>query len=236
MTGEVVVGEVRHVFRYPVKSLDGEQLDRVEVDRRGVAGDRLWCVRDLDGKFGSSKSSRRFRRMPGLLELRASYDGDIPVLTFPYPAPHSVVRGDEDSVHDALSSHVGRSVRLAREEAVPHFDEGPVHLVTTASLHSAAGGAPVDARRPRANLVIHTAAGVTESTWVGRRLRVGPSVELAVTAPMPRCVMLGMAQAGLEADRDLLTDVTRRNNGELGVVAEVLRPGLVAVGDEVRLD
>src|SRR5919112_1855176 len=78
------VGRVTHLHRYPVKSMGGERPVRVAVDRRGVVGDRLWAVYDPDGRFGSGKTTHRFRRMPRLLELRAAYEGDVPVVTFPH--------------------------------------------------------------------------------------------------------------------------------------------------------
>ena len=148
-------GSVAALWRYPVKSLVGEQLSAAEVDERGLRGDRLWALRDPDGKLGSGKSSSRFRRMDGLLELRATYDGEVPVVRFP---DGRVVRGDEGGTDDALSSYVGRPVSLAREGEVPHHDDGPIHLVTTASLRWAAGvhGRPVDPRRLRPNLLLDT--------------------------------------------------------------------------------
>ena len=243
----VVVGHVAELHRYPVKSLGGERPGQVQVDRRGVAGDRLWAVTDADGRLGSGKSTRRFRRMPGLLALRAAYDGVVPVVTFP---DGRSLRGDDPEVHAALSAHLGRRVTLEREGAVPHTDEGPVHLVTTGSLRAAASGGPLDPRRARANVVVDTealaeelllagaptqdAVGFVEDGWVGRRLQVG-AVELRATAPMPRCAMLGMAQDGLPEDRAALREVLRRHDGYLGLVADVLVPGSLALGDEVRL-
>jgi len=242
-----VVGRVAQLNRYPVKSLGGERPERIEVDRRGVVGDRLWAVTDPDGRFGSGKTTRRFRRMPGLLEMRAAYDGEVPVVTFPDGRP---VWGDDPEVHAALSAHVGRPVRLAREGEVPHADEGPVHVVTTASLRAASAGPPVDAGRTRANLVLDTdvltdelllsgAPGpetrrFVEDDWVGRRLRVG-TVELALTGPMPRCVMVGMAQDGLPDDRAVLRELLRRHDGHLGLVADVLVPGTITLGDDASL-
>ena len=227
-----VVGRVAALHRYPVKSLEGEQPARLGLEHRGVAGDRLWAVVDHDGRLGSGKTTRRFRRMPGLLELRATYDGEVPVLVFP---DGRSVRGDDPEVHSALSAHVGRPVRLAKEGGVPHADEGPVHLVTTASLVAAAGGAPVDGRRTRANLVLATGEdGFVEDGWVGRRLRVG-TAELLLTDLMPRCVMVGAAQDGLPDDRSVLRDVLRRHDGYLGLVADVGVPGTVALGDDALL-
>ncbi len=230
------VGQVRSLYRYPVKSLVGEGLDHATVDPRGLRGDRLWSVRDLDGKLGSGKSTRRFRRMPGLLHLAATYDGDVPVIRF---RDGTTVRGPGPEADAALSRQVGRSVKLAREGDVSHFDDGPVHVVTTATLDELERrhGRPVDVRRLRPNLVVDTGdlSGFTEDGWVGAQLALGPDVVLAITAPMPRCVMVDLPQRGLRADRGLLKTATTANAARVGVVADVLRPGEVHVGDDVHL-
>lgn len=223
---------VASLRRYPVKSLVGERLEVADVVERGLRGDRLWAVRDEDGKLGSGKSSRRFRAMPGLLDLAATYDGDVPVLSFP---DGRTLRGDDPAVHAALSAHVGRPVTLAREAGVSHFDDGPVHLVTTGSLRAVEQqlGEPVDPRRFRPNLVVDTGdlTGFVEDAWVGVRLLVG-EVLLEVVAPMPRCVMVNLPQVGLGAAR-VLDVVAAVNDTNLGVLATVVTPGRVRVGDEV---
>ncbi|WP_336922347.1 MOSC domain-containing protein [Aquipuribacter sp. SD81] len=236
-TGDVV-GTVAALWRYPVKSTSaGEHVTRVHVSARGLDGDRLWAVRDGDGdgRLGSGKTTRRFRRTEGLLALVSSYDGDVPVLRFP---DGRRLRGDDPAVHAALSAYAGRDVRLAVEDDVPHADEGPVHLVTTSTLRhlDAAHGAPVDARHLRPNLLLDTpGSGLVEPGWVGRRLAVGVDLVVQVREPMPRCVMVTSAQDRLDADPDLLRTVTDVADGEAGVVLDVVTPGEVAVGDEVRL-
>lgn len=224
---------VASLHRYPVKSLVGERLEVADVVERGLRGDRLWAVRDPDGKLGSGKSSRRFRTMEGLLDLVSSYDGEVPVVTFP---DGRSLRADDPAVHEALSEHVGRPVTLAREGELSHFDDGPVHLVTTASLRAVEQrlGEPVDPRRFRPNLLVDTGdlAGMVEDTWLGRRVAVG-GVVLEVTDRMPRCVMVNLPQVGLGATR-VLDAVTELNDADLGVLATVVTPGRVRVGDEVR--
>lgn len=226
-------GQLTRILRYPVKSLSGEELDRVAVERRGVRGDRLWAVRDADGRLGSGKTTRRFRRMDGLLELSATYDGQVPVLSFP---DGRRVRGDDPEVHEALSGHVGRPVTLGHEEAVSHFDDGPLHVVTTASLTRIGeryGGA-VDPRRLRPNLVVSAAGeGFVEDGWVGSDLLVG-AVRVRILAPMPRCRMVDLPQVGVPAGEGLLRAAAEVNDTCLGVLAEVVEPGDVAVGDPVR--
>jgi uncharacterized protein YcbX len=231
----VSAGRLAGIRRYPVKSMTGEVLDHADVEHRGLVGDRLWSLRDPDGKLGSGKSSRRFRAMPGLLDLVARYDGDVPVIELP---DGRVVRGDDAAVHEALSAYVGRPVTLGREDDVSHFDDGPVHLVTTASLATLARhhGRHVDVRRFRPNLVVDTgdAVGFVEQGWLGRQVAVGEAV-LEVVAPMPRCVMVTQPQRDLPPDDGLLRRVTDVAGMDFGVLAEVVTPGRVAVGDAVRL-
>jgi uncharacterized protein YcbX len=227
---------VAALTRYPVKSVVGEDLAAVNVDRRGVEGDRLWAVRDADGKLGSGKSSIRFRKMDGLLSLSASYDGPTPVVVFP---DGTSARGDDPEVHERLSRHVGRAVRLAREDDVPHFDEADLHLLTTSSLARIAElhGRPVDARRARANLLVDTGtdAGFDEDDWLGRTVRIG-DVELRILRPMERCVMVTMPQIGLPEERGLLARIGEANDTCLGLVAEVVAPGRMRMGDPVVLE
>lgn len=243
------LGRVGELHRYPVKSLAGERLPSLLVDGRGVAGDRLWAVLDRDGKLGSGKSSHRFRKMEGLLAIRAQYAGTadegpgaegshglVPVLTFP---DGRVVRGDDPEVHTALSEHVGRPVRLGRESRVEHFDEGPLHLVTTASLAAvaAAHGHVIDSRRTRANVVVDSgeAPALPEAALDGRRLAIGADVVLQVLHAMPRCVMVDMALVDQPAAPGVLRTLHRLTGGQLGVVADVVRAGAILVGDPVTV-
>jgi uncharacterized protein YcbX len=234
MTSHGTIGRLAAVHRYPVKSLSGETLDEAHLDARGLVGDRLWSVRDPDGKFGSGKSSRRFRRMDGLLALTAEYDGDVPVVTFPDGRRLS----PGAALDEALSWHVGRPVTLGREGEVSHFDDGPVHLVTTSSVAALAAdrGAPVDARLFRANLLLDDGgtAAYADDGWLGCRIALGEAL-LEVVQPMPRCVMVDLPQVGVEAPGGLLRTLTDRRDGDFGLLLDVVRPGLVRVGDEAVL-
>jgi uncharacterized protein YcbX len=119
---------------------------------------------------------------------------------------------------------------------VSHFDEGPLHLVSSATLASiGADGAAVDARRLRPNVVLELEDGADEEAWSGRRVGLGEEVLAEVLYAMPRCVMLDHPQAGLGPADGLLKTVTARRDGNAGVVASVLRGGTVRTGDLVRL-
>lgn len=231
-----MVGSVIELRRYPVKSLTGELVRTADVDRRGLTGDRRWAVTDHDGKFGSGKSTRRFRRMDGLLALTASYDGaSAPVIGFPDGRRMS---GDHPTIDEALSDHVGRPVRLRPEGAVSHFDEGPLHLVTTASLHALAEffGRSVSTARLRSNLLVDTgtADGFVEDGWCGQTLAIGSRLVVRIREPMARCVMVDMPQHDLPSAAGLLDAIAQHNGACLGVVADVVRPGPIALDDPVR--
>lgn len=121
------------------------------------------------------------------------------------------------------------------------FDEGAVHLVTTATLVRLAELAPtsrIDVRRFRPNLLIDldgAAAGFVEDGWIGRSVRVGDEVVLKVTGHCPRCVMTTLPQADLPHDPAVLRAAVQANGGNVGVYAAVERPGRIQAGDLVRL-
>jgi uncharacterized protein YcbX len=225
------VGPVVALYRYPVKSVRGECLDALRVEARGVVGDRLYALRTPEGKFGSGKSTRRFRRMEGLLDLTAAYEGGTPVIAFP---DGQAMQGDDPDIHDYLSAHVRQPVTLVREDDVSHFDDSPLHLITTAGLRSL-GLVAADIPRFRPNVVIDVPGnGFVEDTWIGRELLLG-DVRLRITGSAVRCVMIGMAQEDLPERPELLRQVGDRHETCFGVYATVVAPGDIALGTEARL-
>ena len=232
------VGQIAGIWRYPVKSMLGEQLDEVLVEDRGLAGDRLYAMREPDGKLGSGKSTRRFRAIEGLFRFSAAYeDGDTtPVITLPDGAR---LRGDDATVDGELSRLLKRDVSLAREAEVSHFDRGPIHVLTTASLRCLQRllpNATLDPRRFRPNILLET-GGVDflEDGWLGRRLILGQNVELRVTERTERCIMTTFGQSELPADPTIFRAIANHNALCLGVYATATTTGAVQIGDEVTL-
>jgi uncharacterized protein len=219
------------LHRYPVKSLLGEDVDSLRLDSRGVAGDRLWSIRTAADKIGSGKNSRRFAAVPRLLELRAASGVEGVSVTFPDGSTYDV---DAPELADRLRDHCGQPLTLAKETDVSHFDDGPVSIIGLSSVDavSMASGQPVDPSRFRANIVLDTATPFIEEKWIGSELRLGEAV-LEVTMGSPRCVMVDMATAELPAQPGNLTTIGRLNEARLGVIARVVRPGRVSVGDEL---
>jgi uncharacterized protein YcbX len=143
------LGTVAALYRFPVKSMLGEQLTSVELTDRGFAGDRGWAVVDRsDGKIATGKHPRKWGR---LVELAASYvdgPGSPAAITFP---DGSTVRSD-GAIDDALTSFLGRDVALvsqrtegqALEEVWPQIEGlAPPEVVEALSRGRREGDDPV---------------------------------------------------------------------------------------------
>jgi uncharacterized protein YcbX len=247
------VGTVARLWRYPVKSMRGEQLATAVVDARGLVGDRRFAVWDAEDKFGSCKNSRRFRRMDGLLDFRSEF-GDEPAeasqaadaaaydprLVAPDGARHRIPSAAADA---AVRAYLGRAdVRVMVEAEVPHHDAAPLHLVSTATLDwyvRALGGVPADERRLRPNLVVDLpgAAAFAEDGWAGRRVRIGEGADAVLARwvkQTERCRTLNVAQEELPYTSQGLKVLGGRDLN-LGVYLEVVAGGRVRVGDPVTL-
>ena len=242
------------LWRYPVKSMQGEELDAVRISRRGLLGDRAYAVVDeRDGRVASATDTRRW---PSLFDFEAFYDPP-PVVGRATPPvrialPNGrVVASDDPDVDRVLSLALGRGARLKARgdgdedapgldagEGAGFFDAATVHLVTTSTLERLRALYPsgrFDVRRFRPNLVIDTNGrpGFVENGWVGATLTIGGGVRLEVTEPCERCVMTTLAQADLPYDPGILTTAVTANEVNVGVYARVLRGGDVTRGQAV---
>lgn len=110
------IGSVVALWRYPVKSMMGEELNASHTDVRGLLGDRAYAVVDAaTGKVASAKNPRRWAQ---LFDCRAAF-GEPPDPGHPLPTVRitlpegQTVRSDEPGVDEALSKMLGRQVRLA---------------------------------------------------------------------------------------------------------------------------
>lgn len=228
---------VARVWRYPVKSLLGQQDSAIDVTASGVAGDRRYALRDPSGRLGSGKSSGRFRRIDGLLGYRARYQDGRALITFP---DGTELDADDPNTSAALADALGRPLTLEREDDGSHVDAGPLHLLTTASLDWLQATLPdvrADERRFRPNLVLEAGGPEpVEQEWIGRTLRIGEQVVLRITEPTERCGMVALEQEDLPRDPRVLRHLTRNAGLTFGVYAAVLTPGTIRTGDPVTLD
>jgi uncharacterized protein len=229
---------VTELWRFPVKSLQGEQISSVKLGPQGLEGDRQFAIFDVDTGFGLTA-----RRMPVLLfgAARIRADGS-PEITLP---DGSVATDD-----DALSAWLGRPVALRsaaaevtrRYENPADFEDeggpwGPFAGASGAfhdsdearvSMLSSATYGGWERRRFRANVLLD---GGGEDELLGARVSVGDAV-VNVGMRIERCVMVTRPQpGGIERDLDVLRTIHRHRAGLLAVGATVERPGRIAVGD-----
>jgi uncharacterized protein len=240
---------IEQVWRYPVKSLGGEPIPASIASPRGLLGDRLWAVQDADGRLGSGKDSRRFRRMLGLLQLTARYPVEPesariepPVVVGPEGTEYPVAAGAAEAF---LRAHVGMpDLQVPREREASHFDEVPLSLVGTATLAWLSAQLPaieIDPRRFRPNLVVRTEEPFIEESWLGRTVRIGtgPKALAAVfDRVLQRCVMVGMAQPGLTESGSVLKRLGQRDDRPvcLALGGHIAGAGVVSVGDTLTLE
>lgn len=246
------VGTVVQVWRYPVKSFQGELVESLVCAPGGAAGDRTLAV--VDPAAGKVLTAKRHAE---LLMASARLDGERVVLTLPDGSEHAA---DDPGVDQVLSDWLGLDVRLTTpptdrvlpmemhtgmsDEDTPLFDwPGPpgtwldladVHWLTTASLAAIAAAHPDsrwDVRRFRPTALIETSGvGFVEEGWAS--IGVG-DVASDVIMATPRCSMPSRAQPGLERDKAIGTTIRDTNGNNLGVYATVTQSGTVRVGDPV---
>lgn len=230
---------VIELWRYPVKSLQGERCTAVDVGPEGFAGDRAWALFDTGTGFGLTA-----RRVPDLLFAAARSTGGRPEVVL----PDGTVT-DDDAV---LSAWTGRSVELRPASYTgPRTYENPADVDTESRWNpfSGADGAFHDnatarvtllstgttgswsPRRFRANVLLD---GAGEDELVGRQVRLGTAV-LEIGEPVPRCVMTTRPQpGGIGRDTGVLKTIHREHDGTLSVGAMPVAGGRIAVGDELR--
>lgn len=233
---EPVVAGLR---RYPVKSMGGEGVARLDLDQRGAVGDRRYAVVDAEGRFASGKDTRRFRRRDEVFDYAAATTagGEVEVRR----AGGRWLVGDEALDAD-LHAHLGAPARVLAEQRVSHFDAGAVSLVGTATLEWCRRelGVDADQRRLRANLLISTHEPFEEEDWVGGQIALGGAGAEAATVlrlveRIERCRTIDLAQDGVPTTTKWLKALGRTRELCMGVYADVVRPGPVQLGDPVRV-
>jgi uncharacterized protein YcbX len=242
VVGRMNRGTVTGLRRYPVKSMLGEDLTEVGVTDRGLRGDRVYALQDVE--TGKVASAKRPRLWGGLLQFSATLmDGGLRLAD----GEGRPVRPEE------LGGRLGRPVRLIStrpegatlERAVPEevladgaeadvaftvnelgraappgtfFDFAPVHVITEATLARLAELSPrgtVEAVRYWPNLVIRTdGEPFAENGWAGRELWLGSGLRLKVLVPTPRCAVPTLAHGSLPRDPEALRVAARANRVE----------------------
>ena len=240
---------VAELWRYPVKSMLGERLTRVDVADHGLVGDRAWSLVDVDTGLNLTA-----RREPSLLLASARLAGpsvaDGVIITLP--------DGTETANDKELSRWIGRPVELRAAHGAAggtfetQLDEsetgewirwtGPADSFhdstrTMVSLVSRSTLGSWDRRRFRINVILD---GEGEDQLVGSALSLG-GCGLDVKKRIDRCVMVTRPQPSfdgepaLERDLSVLRTINSERDAALGIGALVTAPGSTELGDIVTI-
>lgn len=189
---------LEEIWRYPVKSMQGEAVERVAVGLAGVAGDRGWAVRDVvTGNVASAKLPRRFG---ALLHCTATSGADpsaAPRVTLPDGQTHT---GGDPTLDAQLGELLGRSVELVDADQCGRrmgrvdptgddreFDGTQLSDPTTSELGAGVPGAPTLVDYAAVHLVArstlaHLASVVGDDGAAVARFRPNLTVDVDVPA------------------------------------------------------
>ena len=239
-----VVGVVRAICRYPVKSMRGEALTETGVEWQGIPGDR--CYTYVQSENRSTFPYLTAREVPDLLR----YTPTITDPGRPYFSP-VLVRTPEgaeypigsEELHASIAQRYPRPFHLLRLGSRSTHDAAPLSVITTGAIAALENmlGMALDPLRFRPSILIETPDGVPypEDRWVGQTLVFGDdaatAMQMLVTEPDVRCKMITLDPETTAAEPRILEAVVRRRDGELGVYGLPLRLGVLRVGQVVRL-
>ena len=257
-----IVGKVESLWRYPVKSMRGEDLDEMFVGYAGVYGDRLFA-------FASSANANGFPFFTGrdqrqMIRYRARFrnpekaarpvnlsDAEKHNATPLYAAPNDLMVDietpdgktfaiNDPALIDNLRANIDEKHQLTllrSDKAMTDCRPLSIFAVQSAKKLGEETGTSVDKRRFRANvyLDLNSSWGFAEDAFVGKTLRIGPKVVVSVVERDPRCIMITLDPDTAEKSPAILKAVAQAHEGMAGVYGAVLAEGMIHKGDSVEL-
>ena len=257
-----LIGKVESLWRYPVKSMRGEELDELFAGYAGVYGDRVFAfTSSLSPKgfpFFTGRDQRqmiryraRFRnpekaaRPINLAEAESSGANPISAnaseLMIEVETPDGkTIAIDDPALIDNLRANVDENHQLTlsrSDKAITDCRPLSIFAVQSAKKLGEETGTNVDKRRFRANVYVDltNAAGFAEDQFVGKTLRIGSKVVVSVLERDPRCMMITLDPDTAEKTPAILKQVAQAHEGMAGVYGAVLMEGMIRKGDSVEL-
>jgi uncharacterized protein YcbX len=258
------IGTVESLWRYPVKSMRGEELDEVFASYAGVYGDRLFAFESSAGRKGfpffTGREQRqmiryrpRFRnpdkaaRPVDLADAEKLAPGVNPLSAHPaelmidVETPDGkIIAIDDPGLIDHLRTNIDQNHQLTlhrSDKAMTDCRPLSIFAVQSAKKLGEETGITVDKRRFRANVYLDltTSDGFAEDAFVGRSIRIGPKVIVSILERDPRCMMITLDPDNAEKSPAILKAVAQAHNGMAGVYGAVLVEGMMHKGDSVEL-
>jgi uncharacterized protein len=253
------------VYRYPVKGLSPERLERVALSRgQCLPEDRRFAIALASTRFDPEHPEwlpkthfAMLMRDEALARLRTRFDAATAELTIEHPGGGEQLRASltdpagcravGDFLGDFLGDRVARPLRVvaapghafadARRKPDATTDKyvSLINLRSIAAL-AAAMRAPIDPLRFRANVYFDgDAPAWRELDWIGCKMTLG-TARLRVISAITRCAATQVNPVSAERDLDIPTALQREfGHNLMGIYAEVAGAGDIAAGDELAL-
>jgi uncharacterized protein YcbX len=257
-----VIGRIESLWRYPVKSMRGEELEDAFAGFSGIYGDRLFAFKSSANPAGFPYFTAREQQR--LLQYRPRFrfpdKAAWPVnLTEAEKMGANPVSADSSELMVDIETPDGRTLAINDPTLIEMLgaDIDQKHQLTLMrseramtdcrpfsmfSLQSAQQlaeetGTPIDKRRFRANVYVDltSAQGFGENEFVGRSLRIGPKAVVTILERDPRCVMIMLDPDTGEKTPAILKKVAQVHDGMAGVYGAVLVEGMIHKGDSIEL-
>jgi len=257
-----IIGKVDSFWRYPVKSMRGEELEEAFAGFSGIYGDRLFAFKSSASPKGfpylTAREQRRllqyrphFRypdkaaRPINLTEAETmgtnpvSADSSELMVDVETPAGETLAI-DDSALIDMLRADIDakHQLTLMRSERAL-TDCRPVSIFSLQSARQLAEetGTPIDKRRFRANVYVDltSGGGFAENDFVGRSLRIGPKVVVRILERDARCVIITLDPDTTERTPEILKKVAQAHEGMAGVYGAVMVEGTLHKDDPVEV-
>jgi len=257
-----IVGKVESLWRYPVKSMRGEQLPAAFVGFPGIYGDRLYAFRSSAAKKGFPYLTAREQQQLLLCRPRFRYPepmlkpGNLaeaealgPGITPLYASTSELALdvetpdGQTISIDDPrLIEMLRKDLRDADELTLLRSDRAltdcrPISLFSMLSAKKLGEelGTAMDKRRFRANIYFDPISDTpfSEDEFVGGKLQIGAKAVIAVTDRDPRCKMITLDPDSAQANPDVMRHVTKQHEGKVGIYGAVVVEGMIHPGDTI---
>ena len=239
----MLIGYIRDIVRYPVKSFRGESVNKTNVMNYGLYGDRSHAYLD-ESRPGKYLTITQF---PEMVRYKAGFMGEENLNKYPparitAPDGKQVPWNDEQLIKE-LEQRASAEITPVQYSPI-HVPEGAIEeenilVVTDASLMKMKelwGKEELDFQRFRPNLVLSMIKyePFMEDQWCGKTMKIG-DVELKVKRHCERCMIITVDPESGDRDPSLHKTVISERNNHFGVYVTVLKTGEIAAGDEVYL-
>lgn len=239
------LGRIIEIWRYPVSSMGGEQMQEALLAPGGLEHDRLWGIVEKEsGAIAAPENRKPWRPLPNLQSRIGASGIEVGNGEGDWFAVESAEAEDMASRFLDFPAAFKPHVPFGSEgegKVAPRYQRADIHLLTTASMRELGDllGKPeeVHPRRFRPNIVVETEpgfSGLVEHQLIGRKLVVGDA-EITFTEPCARCTFTALAQGHLSFLPAVLHKISQHGQGGFGALCKVEGTATIRVGDRLSL-